>query len=62
VVAHLSTGKIYEKRLTLNTVAEQVHPGLVSPSQVRHMSGLAHAKSNASAFDCGQTILGLRNI
>jgi len=53
VVAHLSTGKIYEKRLTLNTVAEQVHPGLVSPSPVRHMSGLAHAKSNACAFDRG---------
>jgi len=23
------------------------------------MSGLTHAKSNADAFDCGQTILGL---
>jgi len=34
--------------------------GLASPS-VRHMSELAHAKSNADAFDCGQTILGLRN-
>jgi len=36
--------------------------GLVIPSPVRHMSGLAHVKSNADAFDCGQTILGLRNI
>jgi len=42
--------------------SEQVHPGLVSPSPVRHMSGLAHAKSNADAFDCEQTILGLRNL
>jgi len=40
----------------------QVHLGLISPSPVRHMSELAHAKSNACAFDCGQTILGLRNL
>jgi len=36
---------------TLQGRSEQVHPGLVSPPRVRHMSGLDFAKSIASAVD-----------